>query len=72
VRFDTELAVRRFFREHGYRVHSIRRTGHWQVKASRPGGPTTHWTIAHDYWGRNEHNLEADLRHGRQRWSARP
>jgi hypothetical protein len=69
MRFDTELAVRRFFRAQGYLVHSIRRSGHWQVKASRPGRPVSHWTIAHEYWGRNEHNLKAALRRGRQSWS---
>ncbi len=43
---DREEAVRRLFRSHGYQIVSIRHTGHWQVKASRDGGPVRHFTVS--------------------------
>jgi len=46
IRFTKEAAVRRLFRDHGYVIHDIRHGSHWQVWASRDGGPVQHFTVA--------------------------
>ena len=63
--FSSENSVRRLFAEHDLTILHIRRNGHWQVKASRNGGPPQHFTVPispSDY--RSLKNLNANLKRG--------
>ena len=61
-----ESDVRQLFAAHGLTIHSIRRNGHWHVKASKNGGEARHFTVGTTYsdW-RSMKNLIASLKRGR-------
>lgn len=61
----TEHEVRRLFAEHDMTIHSIRRNGHWVVKAAKPGLPYRCFTVAvSPSDGRSMKNLTASLKRG--------
>lgn len=62
---DREVAVRRLFRQYGYKIVALRHTGHWQVKAQRGNEPVQHFTVSTSPSNRHaRHKLVASLKRG--------